>query len=122
MSRVPFASIEHPLLPPSLLPTLHDCLHPKLPLYFAEFKAIVEAISGWPEAAERIVAMSKHLAATHLELSTHLTDKRRGVRRWLARRGHKDKEELTAQEQQLEADSRYYASQCMSWLGTADPF
>lgn len=70
MQPVSLSSVVQPLLPPSLLPLLHDCLDHIPTLWYAELEAIYQSVEGWRapciplvEVSERAIKQSQNVEA-----------------------------------------------------------
>lgn len=110
--KVPFATIQQPLLPPSLLPALHDYLHRVPTVYFAEYEAIIQSISGWSEASAPLMTVARRMADTRQRLVAPLPSRHRWAPRW--KRG--DQARRAADEQKLLADQGAYGAHLVTWL------
>ncbi|GAA6005206.1 hypothetical protein JCM10207_002898 [Rhodosporidiobolus poonsookiae] len=60
------------LLPPSLLPLLHDCFHSNPPAYFAELEVIWQAIDNWDELQILALQLTRQTAKCEQAYSKEL--------------------------------------------------
>ncbi|GAA5914262.1 hypothetical protein JCM6882_003670 [Rhodosporidiobolus microsporus] len=61
------------LLPRSLLPFLHDCLHSSPPRYYREFEIIYRAVDNWTELSESARRACKEIRTMRCEIEESLS-------------------------------------------------
>ncbi|GAA6043480.1 hypothetical protein JCM8097_000731 [Rhodosporidiobolus ruineniae] len=89
--------IDDQVLPPSLLPVLHDCLHHRPPLWFAELEELYQGIDNMRE-------LSRSVSSSYIELCKRATSRNLGWRRMFGLR--KPIYRMDREEQKV--DRRYY--------------
>ncbi|GAA6043485.1 hypothetical protein JCM8097_000736 [Rhodosporidiobolus ruineniae] len=51
---MPSIHIDDQLIPPSLLPVLHDCVHHRPPLWFAELEELYRSVDNLPSLSRSL--------------------------------------------------------------------